>query len=465
MLKLVKTKTIPDTITNDNLYINSTNGKMYLDTDDKRISLGGASTDSSYPNTAPGDINYVGRFDIPNENRSIDRSSVSAKYDSSQNLKIFDCGYYNDAYWAVVFRRNGDNAVVYDVYKSTSIDFSSATQYGLGRLVSISPSSSASSYSYKYTAAAQIVKQPSGKNKLVIYILLTEVSNDTLAVSKSIEVIHSTSIDSASPNWTIDSRTTDRLVSMFNGSASRQLTDLDSCWMHCWQSYLMITWRFVTDFSSSYYRGSVQCYSYDITSLTPRTLEFNITNASSYDTTQPQSSSNGCPMLFSDTYCAYLDLGTSKSAYSNVTICDITGSTIYTTVIGSGSDGVPNIFRLSSDKRQVIYGYDNDYKCEAIDLSSPPTTYYNINDAELSHGKTYTIISVDGLRNYAIAVYAPFGVEHLYYLYKTDAQNNESAACVPLKSSSIRMFSDSNGEYLCVDNLDGTEDRYQLYTP
>lgn len=454
----------------DTMIISKQSGAMFLDSDNKRISLGGASTDSPYSNTAPGDINYAGRFDIPNEYRSIDRNNVLSRFNALRSksltisdVVISDCGYHNNSYWAVVFYLDSSNVVGYDVLKSSNIDFNTASLYGSS--YTVVATSTSTTHKYEWTGVADIVKQPSGSthiDKLVVYVLAAEVSTDNLACLGSRENIRYTTIETSTPNWTTVT-SDDVLVFKFDGSSTTtKLSALEHSWMHTWGNYIMITYGYKNATSSSYYRRSAFCRAYSLTTLATQGLKFSILNGDSLETVQ--SPDKGSPILFSDTYCACIELGQTGPSNSYIEIYDTSGTRIGSYVIGTGSDGVPDIFRLSSDKRQVLYGYDSDYECSAMDLSSSSLTTYRIYDSELRHGKTYTITSIDGLRNYAIALYAPFGVEHLYYLFKTNAQQNASTACIPLKSDSIRMFSDESGEYLCVDNLDGTEDRFKIIT-
>ncbi len=460
MLKLIKTKTIPDTITNDNLYINSTNGKMYLDTDDKRISLGGASTDSSYPNTAPGDINYVGRFDIPAEAKSVDTASVISTFKSLYSYSDFDtvyaegCGYVDGYYYAIAYGSR-DNITTANVYKCSSNVFTKRT---VETLHSFSKSHSVT-YSYDTIVGGNIVKDNNNKNTFVLAYMFIEhngtstIVNDTLTIkSCAIENI------SSSSTWTSYDYSDKFKTTHTPASASYVFSNFDPNSMNIQRagSYIAISFKYRRGDSGTYYKYAMDIYRIP-SNLTSHTLTYYITVSNTDNDALFDSSGN----------CYVHSIGTSAKSDSFIEkYNDDTGWLITSYKTGTGSDGGLEVFQfsypVSGANDLLIYRYSNDSYVTAVTLSLVYS--FRLTDDTISHDN-YIPVAVVAIDECIVAAYKPWSPKNLAYILMKDKKDNVSSIAVPCKDAVLMRAYLQKGFCIGLDNLDGTEDRYQLYTP
>ena len=460
MLKIVKTRTIPDTITNDNLYINSTNGKMYLDTDDKRISLGGASTDSSYPNTAPGDINYVGRFDIPAEAKSVNTASVILKFkrdgswSDSDTVYAQDCGYVDGYYYALAYFIQ-DTATGYatyiKVYRCASTDFSNSTVetlYSDGK--GVTPS-----YSTDEIFGGNVVKDINNKDIFVLAHMTIShegtatIVNDTLTIkSCAIENISSsstwTSYDYTDKFKTIHTSGS-YLFSEFNPSSMKiQKTD----------SSIAISFQYRSGYTGSYYKYAMDVYKI------PSDL------ASHTFTYLTVSNTDNNPLFDTTGNCYVHYVGTAAKSESSIEKYNTSGSLVSSYKTGTGSDGGLEVFQfsypVSGANDLLIYRYSNDSYVTAVTLSLVYS--FRLTDDTISHDN-YIPVAVVAIDECIVAAYKPWSPKNLAYILMKDKKDHVSSIAVPCKDAVLMRAYQQKGFCIGLDNLDGTEDRYQLYTP
>ena len=456
MLKLIKTKTIPDTITNDNLYINSTNGKMYLDTDDKRISLGGASTDSSYPNTAPGDINYVGRFDIPAEAKSIDTASVIStfkslySYSDSDTVYAEGCGYVDGYYYAIAYGSRY-NITTANVYKCSSNVFTKRT---VETLHSFSKSHSVT-YSYDTIVGGSIVKDNNNKDTFVLAYMFIEHNGTSTIVSDTL-TIKSCAIEniSSSSTWTSYDYTDKFKTTHTSGSYLFSEFNPGSMKIQRAGSVIAISFQYRSGYTGSYYKYAMDVYKIpsDLTSHTFTYLTVsNTDNNPLFDTT------GNC-------YVHYV--GTAAKSESSIEKYNTSGSMVSSYKTGTGSDGGLEVFQfsypVSGANDLLIYRYSNDSYVTAITLSLVYS--FRLSDSTISHDN-FVPVAVVAVDECIVAAYKPWSPKNLAYILMKDKKDHVSSIAVPCKDVVLMRAYSQNGFCIGLDNLDGTEDRYRLYTP